>query len=98
MSGEDPPLRDLRTDDIEEMASVLARAFQDDPFYRFLCPDPERRRAVLPWLFASWMRYVQRTGRAWVTAGGEGAVLWRTPGKYSLTVWDEVRRRRHEEA
>lgn len=73
------------------IAQVIARAFQDDPFYSYVIPDPTRRASLLPWLFLSWLRYNCITGHNWVSAGEEGATLWRSPGRYSMNFWHEVR-------
>jgi ribosomal protein S18 acetylase RimI-like enzyme len=54
-------------------AGVLARAFQDDPLFEFVHPDPERRRRDLPWLFGGCLRHAGRRGGV-VTAGGGAAV------------------------
>jgi GNAT superfamily N-acetyltransferase len=42
------PLRDDRAD---EVAALMGRAFQDDPWAVFSCPDPDERARWLPWVF-----------------------------------------------
>lgn len=42
------PLGENRGD---EAASLVARAFQDDPLFVYGCPDPRQRARWLPWLF-----------------------------------------------
>ena len=41
----------LRHDQLAEASAVLARAFQDDPAWSWVIPDPRRRAVLLPWLF-----------------------------------------------
>ena len=35
----------------DEVAALVARAFQDDPLCVFACPNPDERARWLPWLF-----------------------------------------------
>ena len=42
----------LREDMVEDAGAVIARAFQDEPLYEYVFPDPEERARVLPWHFA----------------------------------------------
>ena len=45
-------VRKASADDVPRIADTLARAFFDDPVFRWVCPDDERREALLPGFFA----------------------------------------------
>jgi len=63
-----------------EASAVLARAFEDDPAWTWLLPDPERRRQVLPWLFR--LGFDVTSADVWATAGEVvGAARWLSPGR-----------------
>ena len=63
-----------------EASAVLARAFQDDPAWTWLFPDPVRRRQVLPWLFR--LGFDVTSADVWATAGEVvGAARWLSPGR-----------------
>jgi GNAT superfamily N-acetyltransferase len=64
----------------EDAAAVLARAFFDDPLWRWIEPDDARRPSSLRWLMAVSVRYAHLFGEAYVTDGVRGAALWHPPG------------------
>lgn len=56
---------------------MLARAFQDDPAFGWIMPDPAVRRARLPALFALFFAGDSPpAGARWVINDGEAATLW----------------------
>ena len=59
-------------------ASVIGRAFADDPAFRYALPDDARRAAQLTWLCERVMRFVELSGgRVDVAGDGPRAVaLW----------------------
>jgi ribosomal protein S18 acetylase RimI-like enzyme len=59
---------------------VLARAFDDDPAWTWILPDPRRRARLLPWLFRTAIEATLAHGRVDTTAGEvRGAALWVPP-------------------
>jgi GNAT superfamily N-acetyltransferase len=69
-----------------EAASVMSRAFLDDPFFKYLVPDtaqlPDRLSAYMHWA----CRYCHAFGDSYTTAGNvSGAALWIPPGSGDLT-------------
>lgn len=82
----DPSPTVVRLDDaaIPEAAAVLARAFADDPLFVVMLPDPARRQAVLPPFMAAAVRFCQRYGEVYATAGAlRGVAAWSAPGEVS---------------
>ncbi|HZQ15398.1 MAG TPA: GNAT family N-acetyltransferase [Gaiellaceae bacterium] len=73
-----------------EASAVLARAFQDDPAWSWLFPDPDRRRDVMPWLFR--LGFEMSTADVW---GAEepivGAARWLPPGRPAVRVAPTLR-------
>jgi ribosomal protein S18 acetylase RimI-like enzyme len=72
-------------------ARLLARAFEQDPFFTFMLPQVDRRRRSLPWLFERTVRYCRLYGRADTTPGLEGLALWLGPRRPSLAGWGILR-------
>ena len=76
--------RSAAPDQLGEASAVLARAFHDDPAWRWVLPDPRRRAALLPWLFRHGLRD-RRDADVWTTPGRvRGAARWLPPGRPAL--------------
>jgi ribosomal protein S18 acetylase RimI-like enzyme len=70
----------LRPDQLGEAAAVLARAFQDDPAWSWVIPNPHRRATLLPWLFK--VGFEVTDADVWTTPGVvHGAARWMPPGR-----------------
>lgn len=67
-------------------ARVAARAFEDDPFYRFLCPTPTHRGRALVRLMGAALAHPGPGGRCTRALGDDGApvgvALWFTTGAF----------------
>lgn len=74
----------LTASQINYAATVLARAFFEDPFFTFTLPDGVRRASILPWLFAKIIRYGITHGKVYTTPSKEGAAIWLGPQKPTL--------------
>jgi ribosomal protein S18 acetylase RimI-like enzyme len=75
---------------LQEASEVLARAFQDDPAWVWLFPDPERRSRILPWLFRVGFEITAADVHA--TAGPVlGAARWLPPGASPMRVGPTLR-------
>ena len=72
-------------------AGVLARAFQDDPFYRSVIPDDNKRERNLLWLMGKVVDYSTRYGEAYTTPGVEGVICWLPPGETELKMGRIIR-------
>ncbi|WP_280236632.1 GNAT family N-acetyltransferase [Nocardia cyriacigeorgica] len=89
-------VRPARRDDIGPLAHTLAAAFQDDPVWVWLLPDPRRRAAGLPRFFAAQARHhYLANGGVDVAVDGSGAIggaaLWDPPGLWRHSTWSELR-------
>jgi ribosomal protein S18 acetylase RimI-like enzyme len=65
----------------EAGAHLLAKAFQHDPLMAYVLPNPQRRKSLLPALFAIVVRYCLRYGVVYTTSGLEGVVCCLPPGQ-----------------
>jgi GNAT superfamily N-acetyltransferase len=75
---------------VGEASAMLARAFQDDPAWEWVLPNPKRRAALLPWLFQ--VNFDVTEAEAWVTAGPiEGCARWLPPGRAQIHVGPMLR-------
>jgi GNAT superfamily N-acetyltransferase len=89
-----PAVARLTRDQLREASHVLARAFDDDPVFRYLHPTPRRRR----WSCRSFLRAVVRDalpyGEVWA-ATDNGAVVgtagWLPEGAYPPSRWRAAR-------
>jgi ribosomal protein S18 acetylase RimI-like enzyme len=67
----------------EQASEVLARAFQDDPAWKYLIPDASRRLRLLPSFFNIVVRYSLLYGEVYTTSSLEGVACWLPPGNTS---------------
>ena len=73
------------------LATTLARAFQNEPAFSFIVPDPDARRNALARAFPMFVREDMAKGIAYATPGGEAVTLWRAPGQAHDSLWDMIR-------
>jgi ribosomal protein S18 acetylase RimI-like enzyme len=75
---------------LSEASAVLAQAFQDDPAWVWLFPDPARRAQILPWLFR--IGFDVTAADVYATQGEVvGAARWLPPGRPSMRLWPTLR-------
>ncbi|HWH45936.1 MAG TPA: GNAT family N-acetyltransferase [Thermoleophilaceae bacterium] len=66
--------------EVDPIAAMLTRAFEDDPVMRWLFPDAPRMRGF----FSSRARGLVRQDEVWTTDDLAGAALWAEPGRWRL--------------
>lgn len=72
----------MARDQIDPVASMLARAFDDDPIWSALWPEAGRRAEQLQRMFAALARTSMAAGgHATTVDGHRGAALWLPPGR-----------------
>jgi len=75
----------LPAERLAEASALLARAFQDDPAWSWVLPNPKRRAALLPWLFQTGFEIAD--AQVWTTDGDLlGVARWMPPGKPDVHV------------
>jgi ribosomal protein S18 acetylase RimI-like enzyme len=80
------PVRIATAQDIDAIAHSLARAFEDDPVWEFLLPDPASRLKRLHRYFTTAMR-LQHIGHScsYTDSARAGAALFDPPGHWRMT-------------
>jgi ribosomal protein S18 acetylase RimI-like enzyme len=71
-------------------ARLLARAFRDDPLFRYAMPDEQWRIKRLPDLFALTLQYGISFGEVH-SIHQEGLAIWLPPGKTKITLRSALR-------
>ncbi len=80
----------LSSDQLGEASAVLARAFQDDPAWSWVLPNPRRRASLLPWLFQTGFEVAD--AEVWTTEGEiRGVARWLPPGQPNVHVGPMLR-------
>ncbi len=77
--------------DLPILTGILSAAFQTEPAFSFIIPDADERRRRLPKAFKVIAAHDMHKGRIFMTAGGEAATMWRTPGTIKDTHWDAIK-------
>jgi ribosomal protein S18 acetylase RimI-like enzyme len=72
-------------------AEILAKAFQNDPMYRYVIPCEEKRARNLFWLMRKVIQYSRRYGRVYITSASEGVICWLPPGRTKITMGGIIR-------
>lgn len=78
-------VRKARTDDVDGIVDVLARAFDDDPVFEwFLRDDAGRGDAFRRFFEIAARQLTLPHDEVYLAAGGAGAALWAPPGTWEL--------------
>ncbi|HLH61063.1 MAG TPA: GNAT family N-acetyltransferase [Ktedonobacteraceae bacterium] len=73
------PVR-LDAQGVRQASGVMARAFQDEPAWKYLIPDASKRSRWLPSFFSIVIRYTLLYGEVYTTPSLEGVACWLPPG------------------
>jgi len=80
-----PQIRKAGGEEVPRLAKALARAFQDDPVFRWMVPDDSERLERSERGFALYLRKVYlRHDECYTTEGLVGGALWMPPGTWHL--------------
>jgi hypothetical protein len=79
---------ELAPEQLEEVAELLARAFDDTSLFQVSYPSPALRNWVLRALFATILKDAMRFGRVEIAHTHQivGVVIWYPPGRYPMSV------------
>ena len=72
-------IRRLREDEIDQAASMLARAFVGGPFPALLADEPAARLEASRWVYTVVARYGLAFGEVWAVDDLEGVAIWWAP-------------------
>jgi ribosomal protein S18 acetylase RimI-like enzyme len=74
-------VRPARHDEVHELARVLMRAFEHDPFFSYLTSDASERRQRMRDAWTGILRHASaRLSHTWTTDDVAGVALWLPPG------------------
>lgn len=71
---------------LPQTATMLGRAFYDDPLSIYIYPQGAERERRLSLMFTIALRYTLRYGEITTTSEGTGAACWLPPGNTSMTM------------
>jgi len=89
--GIDDPPEPLDRSRFGRAATMLARAFDADPLYTSLFPEPDERPRLLSLLWGGVLRYSARYGVVLAAPDVVGVSAWLAPGAMRITAWRQVR-------
>lgn len=91
--GGDPGVRRAVPADVDSLAAMLVRAFDDDPVAVYLFGrDGPRRRGLRSFFDLQLRRLVGGAGEVWTTEARNGAALWVPPSTSTATGWRDLLR------
>ncbi len=85
-------IRPLLPSDYVPVSQMCARAFDRDPAWCYLFPDPLRRPSQLAWLLERWARIMGPLGASFVAGDCLGAAMWFSPDVGPSPAWTAVMR------
>jgi ribosomal protein S18 acetylase RimI-like enzyme len=85
-------IRPANTRDVPALSTMLARAFDRDPFWRWIVGNGSDYQARLARGFASQLNHLALPGGlVWCGEQHEGAALWSAPGQWQLGLLQQLR-------
>jgi GNAT superfamily N-acetyltransferase len=74
--------RKATQDEVPVMVGALARAFYDDPVFKWLFPDDDKRLGQSQRYFEGRARILLRQGETYTADGGLASAMWARPGEW----------------
>jgi ribosomal protein S18 acetylase RimI-like enzyme len=90
MSARATEVHRARSADIPTLASMLARAFFDDPVASWACRHDRMRLAMLERFNGERLRQLVDEEEVWTAAGSASAALWAPPGRWRTTAREDL--------
>ena len=85
------PVRPVTDADVPTIARSLARAFVDDPVFRFMLGGHDLRLDRGIRFFSTFARIQLPRGRVSMTEGGEAAAIWAPPGHWKVGTFEVMK-------
>ena len=79
----------LKSSEIDRASEILARAFDEDPMFRYITPEAEQARVnALKWYCKIGLSNCYSYKHIYTTAGDlKGVAAWIPPGKSEMNIW-----------
>jgi ribosomal protein S18 acetylase RimI-like enzyme len=82
----------LKKKDITPAGKVLSQAFFDNPMFKFLFPDLNKRKKKLKYIFEFMVHYGVFHGEVYANSKNlEGIAVWIPPEKVHQTTWSMIK-------
>ena len=75
-------IRKATRDDLPAIVDAMAHAFYDDPVFKWMFPDDDRRLRQSRRYFAGRARALFRQDEIYTVDGGRAAAMWARPGEW----------------
>ncbi len=82
--------RRAQTEELPQLARMLARAFHEDPVAAWACRPERLRPRVLERLFGMRLRDIHPHGEIWTDDGLRSAAVWAAPDRWHTTARQDV--------
>jgi hypothetical protein len=93
VSRQSSTVRRARTNELRQLAALLAAAFYDDPVWGpYFFPDQRRRLEGLTRFFAGELRQFMPHEHVWTIEGLAGVAVWAPPGHWQVPPRELLRR------
>lgn len=93
MSHTAPSCRAASRADKEAVVETLAEAFQHEPAFSFILPDPAARERALQRAFRIIFAEDIKAGAIMMTSQAEAVTAWRSPAQMHESRWEAIRTR-----
>ena len=91
-ASEPEAVRKATDGELPGLASVLARAFCEDPVFSWLLPDGRGRLEIEERLFGLWLRRLFfRQGESYTTDRLAGTAIWQLPAQWRVGALEQLR-------
>ncbi|MFC1979083.1 GNAT family N-acetyltransferase [Chloroflexota bacterium] len=82
----------MQKDQLKSASDMLARAFEDDLFFKILVPEREEKLVKAAHFFDFTLKIGIKYGEAYTTSPNlEGITVWMPPESTNITLWRAVR-------
>jgi GNAT superfamily N-acetyltransferase len=82
--------RRARSEELPELARMLARAFHEDPVAGWACRPDDLRTRVLERLFGMRLRDIHPQGEIWTDDDLHSVAVWAAPDQWHTTVRQDI--------
>jgi GNAT superfamily N-acetyltransferase len=80
VSDAKPEIRPARVDEVDALVHMLVRAFENDPYHRWMFPDDAIWERACHLSFHGQLRGLVPHGTVLTTSELDGCIVWHTPG------------------
>ena len=84
-------VRKVTPNEVPQVAGVMARAFDDDPFANWFCAQDKRRAArIYTFMELALKKLTLKYREVYTTSKYEGAAYWNPPGTWKMNILNQL--------